>query len=172
MSIKIENYSSGEVRKEYHRNHVGLHRIDGPALIHYDKEGGILSEKWYQNDRLHRMDGPAVYEVKVHQGKIEWIYKYLQNHKLHREDGPAYLIFTEYKDKLGKKISFNSYHINGRPVCQNEYTVWQLNNILKPHYISLLYRAGNITVNQYGEIIKECKFENLESYLKQLLTPA
>ena len=36
-----------------------LHRVDGPAMIMYFKDGRIYEELWYKNGNLHRVDGPA-----------------------------------------------------------------------------------------------------------------
>ena len=37
------------------------HREDGPAYVHYGRDGGRL-ERWYRHNHRHRTDGPAVIE--------------------------------------------------------------------------------------------------------------
>lgn len=49
------------------------HREDGPAYIHFGRDGSRL-ERWYRHNQRHRTDGPAV--VELDQGgivvKAEW----------------------------------------------------------------------------------------------------
>jgi hypothetical protein len=37
------------------------HREDGPACIHYGRDGSRL-ERWYRHNQRHRTDGPAIVE--------------------------------------------------------------------------------------------------------------
>lgn len=45
--------------EEYYLNDES-HREDGPAVVHYNKKGGLKMEIWYYNDIIHRDDGPAI----------------------------------------------------------------------------------------------------------------
>ena len=39
-----------------------LHRLDGPAYIHYGLNGDVLREHYCEHGLLHRLDGPAYIE--------------------------------------------------------------------------------------------------------------
>ena len=39
---------------------IDFHRLDGPAVIYYYKNGNIREERYYQNDKLHRLKGSAI----------------------------------------------------------------------------------------------------------------
>jgi antitoxin component YwqK of YwqJK toxin-antitoxin module len=71
------------------------HREDGPAFLHYYKNGNICTESYYINGKLHRKDGPA------------WI-KYDGNRRIEFED--YYLNGVQYfkKDYLEKIKQLNS----------------------------------------------------------------
>jgi hypothetical protein len=47
----------GLSRKCYFRGK--LHRINCPAVIHYNVNETIRSEVWYINNKIHRINGPA-----------------------------------------------------------------------------------------------------------------
>lgn len=48
------------------------HRIDGPAVIKFDRFGNIQQEQWFQNDKCHRQDGPAIIDNNYSNGYF-WI---------------------------------------------------------------------------------------------------
>jgi hypothetical protein len=94
-----------------------LHRVDGPAYVHYVGNGIMVAEKWYRQGKLHRINGPAFIfidlcmfdfgvftdEADGNRTKVEAWYKYNQ---LHREGGPA-VVRSHGKDE---------YWINGKQI--------------------------------------------------------
>ena len=61
--------------------------IDAPAGVNLNKNGKIVSEEWYYEDKLHREnDKPA---VVYSDGKKFWYY----NGRTHRENGKPAVIF-------------------------------------------------------------------------------
>ena len=65
-----------EGRHQEWRVNGKLHRIGGPAYVHYE------DERWYKNGVLHREDGPAF--INNAGDKMLYI-----EGKLHRDDGPV-----------------------------------------------------------------------------------
>ena len=45
--------------KIFHNDNHQYHRLDGPAVIIYNKEGTIIQELWFKDGLQHRVDGPA-----------------------------------------------------------------------------------------------------------------
>lgn len=69
------------------------HRVDGPAVLMFNNNGGLESETWCRRGQSHRKDGPAHVKYYPDGGvsRENWYY----NGEQHRLDGPA---VTEYWD--------------------------------------------------------------------------
>ena len=54
----------GNINSEYYildkEDILIFHRLDGPAVLYYNKDGSIGSVKYYINGENHREDGPAI----------------------------------------------------------------------------------------------------------------
>lgn len=50
---RIEYYRNGKTNRIYYSNNKfgGKHRIDGPAIIEYDRKNIIIDEEWYYKSR-------------------------------------------------------------------------------------------------------------------------
>lgn len=70
-----------------------LHRLDGPAIEVFDKDGVIELRRYYCHGIPHRIDGPA-FEDFHQNGNIRARTWYMHG-KLHRLDGPAQESFHE-----------------------------------------------------------------------------
>jgi hypothetical protein len=77
-----------------------LHREDGPAWIHKNKDGTTRSE-WYVDGQLHREGQPAIIYTM---GDESWH----KHGRYHREDGPA--VTLNYEDGTYKKF----WYLNGK----------------------------------------------------------
>jgi antitoxin component YwqK of YwqJK toxin-antitoxin module len=80
-------YPNGQVERESWYLDGKKHRVDGPAVINYDKNGQVEIESWYLDGKKHREDGPTViwYDKNGQVKRESW---YLDG-KRHRVDGPA-----------------------------------------------------------------------------------
>ena len=65
------NYRTGEY---YTTINGKFHREDGPAVIHYNKNGKIEQECYYLRDQLHRSNGPAIIDYNEDGSIIEKLY--------------------------------------------------------------------------------------------------
>ena len=52
MGIKKEYYRNGNIREKIYYENDKKHRLDGPALIFYDKRGNIKEEIYCINDEM------------------------------------------------------------------------------------------------------------------------
>ena len=112
-----------------------LHRIDGPALVRYNKHGNVKFEEYYVNGE-YREDGPAVIgfylsgEIRFEEyyskdidndepTRIEYsrkgsiiVKEWEVNGKYHRKDGPA--VIRYYSSHGVLKILGEYYFIDGK----------------------------------------------------------
>jgi hypothetical protein len=58
QSITVIEQERGNQQETWESNNK-YHRLDGPALIQWNKHGHKTLEEWYKNGLLHRLDGPA-----------------------------------------------------------------------------------------------------------------
>ena len=100
--------SEGTINKKSETYYTGPrpHRIDGPAVTYWHKNGNKLYEKYYVNSKMHRLDGPAHtiwYGTTNSDGtNNKHVEKYYMNARLHREDGPAIISWHENGDKCSE----------------------------------------------------------------------
>jgi hypothetical protein len=57
--MNVRFWDTGGVYCETYTANGVPHRIDGPAELHYYKDGVIESKRWYKEGSIHREDGPA-----------------------------------------------------------------------------------------------------------------
>ena len=80
--IDKEYYDNGIIESEEYRNDDNeKHRIDGPAVIIYNKNGDIKMELYYVNDIFHRENGPAYINYNFLHGGL--IYGWAFNNKVY-----------------------------------------------------------------------------------------
>lgn len=80
-------YSDGTVKTDLWLLGSKRHRLDGPAVLHYDERGKIKRELWYKEGKLHREDGPAKTKYNKHHSISDEIW--YKDGKVHRDNGPA-----------------------------------------------------------------------------------
>lgn len=58
---RVKNFDDSSYLEIYHKKGdiTYYHREDGPAHIKYSKDGLIIFEAYWVNNKLHREDGPA-----------------------------------------------------------------------------------------------------------------
>ena len=76
--IKRQYYNNRNIQKETHCINGKLHRLNGPAIIWYNKDGDIGIEEYYKNDQLHREDGPAIIWYNT-DGSIQKEFYYIED---------------------------------------------------------------------------------------------
>lgn len=52
-------YSDESVSADEYRVDGHLHREDGPAMVHYERDGSIEAEFWFYQGKRHCSTGPA-----------------------------------------------------------------------------------------------------------------
>ena len=106
-------YPNGSIKEErwYTDDHFNRDSTAGPAVIHYNKKGKIISYTYWRNGTYHRPtdEGPAQ-EYNI--GDSDTIITYYQNGKCHRIDGYAsegnhYISY----DETDKAVYINGIHI-------------------------------------------------------------
>lgn len=90
-------------REEYYLDDT-LHRDNGPAVIQY-LNNKIIREEYYLNNMLHRLNSPAV--IQYENGNITK-QEYWKQGKLYNDKGPAVIRY-----KNGKVIA-EEYHMNDK----------------------------------------------------------
>src|SRR5450631_2156083 len=53
-------YESGQIKQEQYFLNGIMHRVGGPADLHYYESGQIAREYYFINSEYHRFDGPAI----------------------------------------------------------------------------------------------------------------
>lgn len=101
-----------------------LHREDGPAVIEVNKNGVILSQKWFKNGVEYNIPSPAS-KVTFHPNGEKSTERWFVNEKRHRLDGPAVIKYFSngikasevwYKDDMIYRDTLPTiimYHPNG-----------------------------------------------------------
>jgi uncharacterized protein len=89
----IHYYKNGKVFIESYYIKGKRHRENGPADIWYYENGNIKTEMYFINDLVHRNDGPSIIHYYKN-GSIHIEEYYIQNNK-HRENGPAHVEYYE-----------------------------------------------------------------------------
>jgi len=89
--ISSEWWENGVSKSEEWFLNGEAHRVGGPAVIMWNRAGGIITERWYLYNEPHRRGGPADTEW-YDNGTIRQVMWY-ENGELHRLDGPAVIIY-------------------------------------------------------------------------------
>ena len=99
-SVTLNRRSNKKPKSDKWIQNGQLHRVDGPAERHWDREGTVVLERWFNNGQRDREDGPAVVKRYKDYASIEWH----KNGELHNDHGPA-LMGKFHTDNRGLLIT-------------------------------------------------------------------
>ena len=87
-------YPSGNIETLSFFDRKGrFHRNGGPATLHVQDNGFMISKEYYQYGDLHNDFGPA--KVEYHKNGTECLEEYYLFNMLHNANGPAHIEYDE-----------------------------------------------------------------------------
>jgi hypothetical protein len=120
----IKHYAGGFIAHVWHLDHRSYniqldtgddlyyrHRLDAPADIHYDPDGHVIYEAWYEYDEIHRSVnlGPAI--IYYHPNGQKASESWYERGQCHRLDAPASIHYHPNDQKaIEYWYNHNQYH--------------------------------------------------------------
>ena len=145
-----------KLSKKYYFDKDGkFSRKNGPAVIHYRKNGDIEVEKWFNHGKLHREEGkPAV--IAYDDNNIVRKEIFYVNGKRTNLFGPSEIYYDEY----GKSIK-KMYFKYGKSVSADTI-LNKIRKVTSGNFEKSINRLSNIkTIEEYEKIAKYFKKDDV-----------
>lgn len=112
----IEYYHNTQKEYEQWTTNTEYHRVDGPAIQRWFKDGKLDYQEWYINGKAHRIDGPAA-QTWDHNGRLKYEAWILDNEELKPDE------VIKYKKWL---VDYNLYNKQYNLWTDEEKVLWRL----------------------------------------------